>query len=215
MKLFPPIYTTEIGVPHDFATLIADESQGFGANPTYYGDPKIWLHPTLGHTGLDFPCAVGTPVYASHDGTVISVSTDINRGEGVLIHGEDGDTLYWHLSQPQVQLGQTVTRGQQIGLSGNTGQSSGPHLHFEYRPHDVPTTNGYNGAVDPTPSMEWAWLPSSTIVMTQEEVDGLYVALGAGDPDGSGHKDWVGKPLIEFLKAYIPNRIKELNSVTL
>jgi murein DD-endopeptidase MepM/ murein hydrolase activator NlpD len=84
------------------------------------------------HKGIDYGVPVGTPIVAAHGGTVVEVRESPSYGNMIRIRGDNGiDTLYAHLSSFGVQQGQQVTAGQQIALSGNTGRSTGPHLHFE------------------------------------------------------------------------------------
>jgi hypothetical protein len=84
------------------------------------------------HEGIDYGVPVGTPIVAAHGGTVVEVRESSSYGNMIRIRGDNGtDTLYAHLSSFGVQEGQQVTAGQQIALSGNTGRSTGPHLHFE------------------------------------------------------------------------------------
>jgi murein DD-endopeptidase MepM/ murein hydrolase activator NlpD len=84
------------------------------------------------HTGWDQQAAVGTPIYAMASGTIAFSGVLDIRGNYVLIdHGWGIYTGYAHLSQITVAEGQSVTQGQTLGLSGNTGRSSGPHLHWE------------------------------------------------------------------------------------
>ena len=79
-----------------------------------------------------FGSANGQPVYAAAGGTVISASYHSSWGNNVLIdHGNGVWTRYAHLSSIGVSAGQTVSQGQYIGKVGSTGNSSGPHLHFE------------------------------------------------------------------------------------
>ncbi|MFJ6615383.1 peptidoglycan DD-metalloendopeptidase family protein [Streptomyces sp. NPDC091289] len=97
------------------------------------------------HTGSDFQAASGTPVLAIGPGTVVSAGNSGSYGNEVVIQHEDGMySQYAHQSSLNVSVGQTVTGGQQIGLSGSTGNSTGPHLHFEVR-----TGPGYGSDVDP------------------------------------------------------------------
>lgn len=87
------------------------------------------------HGGVDFPCPTGTPVYASASGTVI-VAKNLNYSYGhylIIDHGNGLSTLYAHNSTLLVSVGQTVSKGQQIAKSGSTGNSTGPHCHFEVR----------------------------------------------------------------------------------
>ncbi|MFD3844517.1 peptidoglycan DD-metalloendopeptidase family protein [Streptomyces microflavus] len=86
------------------------------------------------HTGSDFQAASGTPVLAIGPGTVVSAGNSGSYGNEVVIQHEDGMySQYAHQASLNVSVGQTVTGGQQIGLSGSTGNSTGPHLHFEVR----------------------------------------------------------------------------------
>lgn len=86
------------------------------------------------HQGLDMSLKVGDPVYAVFDGKVRLSKAAGNYGNLVIIRHNNGlETYYAHLSERSVQTGDWVVAGQQIGLGGNTGRSTGPHLHFEVR----------------------------------------------------------------------------------
>ncbi len=87
------------------------------------------------HGGMDFTAKPGTPIYATGDGKVTFADYATNGyGMHVIIdHGFDYETLYAHLSKIEVRKGQKVKRGDVIGLVGNSGLSSGPHLHYEVR----------------------------------------------------------------------------------
>ncbi len=88
-----------------------------------------------GHTGIDYALYLGTPVLAALDGTV-SRAGNLTSGYGthVLLDHEGGlQTVYAHLSSVCVSIGARVRQGQEIGRSGSTGNSTGPHLHFEVR----------------------------------------------------------------------------------
>lgn len=86
------------------------------------------------HQGIDWACPVGTAVMASSTGTVTRAGWGSGYGYVVYIRHADGrETRYGHLSKVLVKAGQTVQQGQKIALSGNTGRSTGPHLHFEIR----------------------------------------------------------------------------------
>ncbi len=87
------------------------------------------------HDGIDIPAPKGTPIVAVDDGVVV-YSDDGVRGYGnmiVLAHGEDIFTVYAHNKKNKVDKGDKVKRGEEIALVGNTGRSTGPHLHFEIR----------------------------------------------------------------------------------
>ena len=102
-------------------------SSGFG----YRIDP---LYKTVKfHPGLDFTAPQGTPVYATADG-VIEIAGNLGNGYGnhiVIDHGYSYNTLYGHLYKIKAKRGQRVKRGEVIGYVGNTGKSTGPHLHYE------------------------------------------------------------------------------------
>ncbi|MGX5213543.1 M23 family metallopeptidase [Streptomyces violaceus] len=102
------------------------------------------------HSGQDFAVPSGTQVVATHGGTVVKAGGN-GAGDGpaygnavVIKHGNGTYSQYAHLSKVTVNVGQIVKTGQEIAKSGNTGNSSGPHLHFEIR-----TTANYGSAVDP------------------------------------------------------------------
>ena len=103
-------------------------SSGFGARSA----------PTKGastyHKGVDWAVPIGTTVVASNGGTVTVAGWASGYGYAVYINHSDGrQTRYGHLSKVLVKPGQTVAQGERIALSGNTGRSTGPHLHFEIR----------------------------------------------------------------------------------
>lgn len=96
------------------------------------------LHPVTRriapHKGVDFSLSVGTPIIAPGDGVVEHIAYQAN-GAGRYIkirHGGQYTTVYMHLSKTLVKIGQSVKKGDRIALSGNTGRSTGPHLHYEF-----------------------------------------------------------------------------------
>lgn len=92
------------------------------------------------HTGMDFTAPTGTDIYATGDGVVERIE-QLQRGYGnnvIIDHGFGYKSLYAHMSKINVRKGQSVKRGQVIGLVGNTGTSVAPHLHYEVRINDQP-----------------------------------------------------------------------------
>jgi murein DD-endopeptidase MepM/ murein hydrolase activator NlpD len=86
------------------------------------------------HHGTDFHAPSGTPVVAANDGEVIIAQGMFYEGNMVVIdHGQQFTTMYMHLSKIEVKLGERVTKGQRLGLSGATGRVTGPHLHMGAR----------------------------------------------------------------------------------
>ena len=91
------------------------------------------------HAGIDIPIARGTPVLASMDGKVVSCSYNGGHGNTILVaHKNNFYTRYSHNSENLVKPGDEVKKGQIIALAGSTGNSTGPHLHFEIRFNEIP-----------------------------------------------------------------------------
>jgi len=136
------------------------------------------------HEGIDFAVPVGTPVLASTGGVVVYAGERGNYGNLVTIQSPDGiETRYAHLSAINVAKGDAVTAGQEIAKSGNTGLSTGPHLHFEVRkggtPIDPKTMLG-SAAQIPGSGNEMPGEPSSgQAQMTSSEGQSASMELGA------------------------------------
>jgi murein DD-endopeptidase MepM/ murein hydrolase activator NlpD len=113
----------------DFAAPVdAATSDVFGSQRIFNG---VAQRP---HFGLDYRVHTGTPVQAMNAGTVLLARFLYFEGNCVVIdHGQGFLTLYFHLSEFKVKEGETVKRGQEIGLSGGTGRATGPHLHVAVR----------------------------------------------------------------------------------
>jgi murein DD-endopeptidase MepM/ murein hydrolase activator NlpD len=119
----------------------------YALSASYAQAGGMWAHK---HSGQDFAIPTGTDVLAASAGTVVKAGPN-GGGDGpaygnavVIKHAGGSYTQYAHLSRIDVQVGQAVAAGQHIAKSGNTGNSSGPHLHFEIR-----TTPNYGSAVNP------------------------------------------------------------------
>jgi murein DD-endopeptidase MepM/ murein hydrolase activator NlpD len=141
-KIFPP------NLNHSKSPLAAPVGS-YSITQTY-GPTTFYLEPSFNgfahfHTGLDMSAPYGTAVQAADDGVVITTGFD-PYGYGnyvVLGHPSARATLYGHLTKATVRSGDKITQGQQIGLVGSTGNSTGPHLHFEVLLDGLP--------VDPAP----------------------------------------------------------------
>jgi murein DD-endopeptidase MepM/ murein hydrolase activator NlpD len=95
---------------------------------------KIGKHWSSGkHLGVDFACKIGTPVLAVADGEITNSTWGKAYGKQIVQQVDGGFVIYAHLNALRVKPGATVKKGQVIGESGNTGNSTGPHLHLEYR----------------------------------------------------------------------------------
>lgn len=98
------------------------------------------------HRGIDFAARIGTPIYAPKEGRVVSSGWSGSFGLTIIIRHNNGlTTLYAHQSKLFVKAGQWVTTGQRIGSVGNTGRSTGPHLHFEIRKYGQAKNPVYSG----------------------------------------------------------------------
>ncbi len=124
-------------------------TQNFGNTSFSTKNPQVYNG--SGHNGVDFAVRVGTPIYSAGAGVVLGTgNTDtacngVSYGKWVLIRHANGlTTLYAHLSVIQVATGEKVTSRQKIGLSGNTGYSTGPHLHFTVYASDAVHISGPN-----------------------------------------------------------------------
>ncbi|MGI6478390.1 MAG: M23 family metallopeptidase [Salinivirgaceae bacterium] len=96
------------------------------------------------HTGVDYAAMYGTPVYATGDGIVVATGWDSGYGNRVIVnHGFGYKTVYAHLQKCSVKVGDKVKRGKLVGLVGNTGVSTGPHLHYEVRKNNNPVNPLY------------------------------------------------------------------------
>lgn len=91
------------------------------------------------HKGIDIANSVGAPVVAPADGTVVFAGTEGGYGKVLVVdHGYGVKTRYGHLAELKVKLGEKVKRGQTVAAMGNTGRSTGPHLHYEVRVNGIP-----------------------------------------------------------------------------
>jgi murein DD-endopeptidase MepM/ murein hydrolase activator NlpD len=128
------------------AILPADGPVVSGFGRRYHPILQVHRH----HAGIDIVLEVGTPIYTTGDGVVRERSRTAGYGKYVIIdHPQAGySTLYAHLSEipSHIRRGREVTRGEEIALSGNTGRSTGPHLHYEIR-------DSNDRAIDPTQFM--------------------------------------------------------------
>lgn len=91
------------------------------------------------HPGVDIHAPIGTPIRAAADGRIVQGGWNAGYGISVMIDHENGmHTLYGHMSRVELRVGQEVKRGQIIGLSGSTGHSTGPHVHYEVHVNGAP-----------------------------------------------------------------------------
>jgi len=129
-------------------------TQRFGANPQAYA--RFGLK---GHNGIDYGIPTGTELYSCINGKVTEIANDV-RGYGKYVKVENGKcgVIYAHLNTWKVKVGQQVVAGQLLGLSNNTGNSTGPHLHFGVFPKPRNRKNGFVGYIDPLDKKLVKWV---------------------------------------------------------
>jgi murein DD-endopeptidase MepM/ murein hydrolase activator NlpD len=167
-KRLDRLETSMISIPSQKPVDVVSVNSGFGVRSDPFRGGRAM------HAGVDIPGPIGTPIYATADGIV--GRTGWVGGYGNLIeleHGKAIQTRYGHLSSISVTPGMRVKRGQQIGLMGSTGRSTGSHLHYEVR------LDGR--AVNPIPFLRTA----DYLLAMQKRTDG--VALG-GPETGTAKK---------------------------
>ena len=120
----PARFTLPLGQPLESPP----EARFFGVRREFNGEPK---NP---HTGIDYAVGLGTSVKSVADGTVVLTGEHLFAGTSVYVdHGDGLISMYFHLSEIKVEVGQEVARGGEVGLVGSTGRSTGPHLHLGIR----------------------------------------------------------------------------------
>jgi len=125
----PPMFSLPLGKPAN----PLPEGKSFGVERIFNGKPAMQPH-----MGSDYPVPVNAPVLAVADGTVVLAQDLFYPGNAVFIdHGDGLLSMYFHLSEIDVQAGQEVRKGDKLGQVGTTGRSTGPHLFFGVRWHNA------------------------------------------------------------------------------
>ena len=125
-----------------------------------------------GHDGLDYGLPSGTQIIAPHNGKIIEVADQGNTGYGkyIKIENDKGGSVLAHLQTFQVKVGDTVSEGQPIALSDNTGNSTGPHLHWGYYLFPRNRGNGYAGFIDQMPFLTQPTPPQTDLQKQLDEM---------------------------------------------
>ena len=157
-------------------------ANGFGAKD----NSGVWASTNNVHTGQDFPMKIGSPVSATLDGYVSSINPGPDYGTAVVIDHPNGyQTVYGHLSERSVNLGDFVSKGQKVGKSGNTGNTTGPHLHYEVRQGKNNPVNPdvltYFGASSPVGTANSEAMATSGTSSSASNIAGTRAILGTGD----------------------------------
>jgi len=146
-----------------------------------------------GHNGIDYPMPIGTPLVAAASGKVI-LRYDYEGGL-IIDHGNGYRTVYWHMDKIIVNLNQAVNAGQQIGWSGNRGQSTGPHLHFVLRisalSRDIDPYGWWAVQKDPWPyPSNFMWRGDLTVDNRDGACQLFYGGYWTRDAAGYGGESW-------------------------
>lgn len=148
------------------------------------------------HTGIDLAMPEGTPLRSISEGVVKRILDygDKNVGKGVIIQHQDGtQSIYGHLSQIQVKQGDILQKGEQFALSGNTGHSTGPHLHFGLKSE--------NGALmDPTPLADQVAKNAGDMGLIDRIIANGRVGDGIGDIPEFSVWRWLGGKVSEITR---------------
>lgn len=170
------VTTSALGLP--FAGY-SPVSLGFGHELEDPNLKKLYAQFQLsGHDGADFSMPIGTPILAVDDGEVILAAVEGDYGTTIVLQHTWGKSYYGHLSELQVKIGQKVSKADQIGLSGNSGLSTGSHLHFGIKPEDHDLRNGYYGKIDPLP---YLGLTEQSSKLSSAKVIRWHVSLKKGE----------------------------------
>jgi murein DD-endopeptidase MepM/ murein hydrolase activator NlpD len=152
-------------------------SQLFGENPQMYA-----VFGLKGHNGLDYAIPTGTKLYSCINGKVVENTLDASGyGNYIKLENEYCGVIYAHMKTiSSLNVGSEVKAGDYLGLSDNTGDSTGPHLHFGI--HPLPNrdrSNGYNGYIDPLNSnlVEWVDNLNESTIENTEEIEKLQVKV--------------------------------------
>ncbi len=175
-------------------------TQNFGQNPADYA--RFGL---AGHNGTDYGLPAGTSVVAAQPGFMTVLSDPGGFGNYVLVDGGGFRTLYAHLTRATTSG--NVVEGQEIAISGNTGNSTGPHLHFGVRPVIYSANNGYNGYIDPQGVINKGGddlikpEDRDTVRIINSEVAGWdFGKVHTGAYDDQELKAWVGQPWTKLIQ---------------
>lgn len=181
-------------------------TQPFGVNEAYYRQYAVDGVPLMGHNGVDFGTPVGVLIVAVAAGRVVEVATESGGyGKYVKLSHPWGESLYAHLSRQDVAVGQQVQAGQRLGLSGDSGKATGPHLHFGLRVVPFNRRDGWGGYTDPSPHLSGQGTPPQPAPMTDllllieaaaaefglewQSVVAQVMAESSFNPNAASHKD--------------------------
>jgi murein DD-endopeptidase MepM/ murein hydrolase activator NlpD len=192
-------------------------SQRFANKLIINGKDVYAAYNLKGHNGIDFAIINGTTLYSCINGRVIEAQFDAGGyGNYVKIENDSCGVLYAHLEDFGVSAGEEVKAGQAIGHSNNTGNSTGPHLHFGVFPKPRNRANGYAGYIDPLDPNQVAWVddlvtptPEEDVATLRKKVENLQLLL---DQANTKIKDLQKQDLLEDDK--LRGAVKIIEEVT-
>ena len=186
-----------LAAPYDGTYGIA---QLWGENVPFYSRYSYDGVSLMGHNGIDFLTPTGTPVKAVDDGVVAFTGWEpAGYGNYVILSHKWGESLYAHLDRIDVQQGQEVRQSAAIGASGNTGGSTGPHLHFTIRILPYDRKDGWGGYSDPLP-----YLPPTSFILP----DYVLSAGAAESAEGDGETGTIEKWAPSSMADDVPGRAR-------
>jgi cell division protein FtsL len=181
-------------------------AQEFGSTAVDYSQFGL-----KGHHGIDLNASIGTPVYAPESGTILQSANGVTdpksgrfaAGETIVMQGTYEHWLM-HLNQRLVSAGQKVTEGQLIGYTGNTGFTTGPHLHAGTRPLNPDMDNGYRGFVNPRNVIVSTPSAGGNMFQTDQEVQEAYLMLRGNPGSAAERAGWIGQSKQRFFQVAKP-----------
>jgi murein DD-endopeptidase MepM/ murein hydrolase activator NlpD len=150
----------------------------------------------VGHNGLDYSTGAGRAVLAAASGTVIYYYYNTNSSAGnidsglIIDHGNGYQTAYWHMDPISVRMGDTITKGQVVGLSGNIGRSSGAHLHFGVKTNNTKWIDPYGWWSTTSTTDPWGdsrWLFGSGLIANDREASMQFFYRSYWSHDSAGY----------------------------
>lgn len=176
--------------------------EGDGRITQRFGEHLEWYEKfgMKGHNGIDYGIPTGTKLYSCIIGTCTETAYDKNGyGYYIKIENDECGVLYGHMRElTKIKVGESVLAGQELGVSGNSGNSTGPHLHFGVFPKPRDRSNGYAGYIDPLGhEIEWVESLDEAESVLESKIEALEAELSemreSRNRWRSSSKEWEGK----------------------
>jgi murein DD-endopeptidase MepM/ murein hydrolase activator NlpD len=178
-------------LPKNFNNSLIVRFDGRRMDNGYFSTCVLAITCYSGHNALDYSTPMYTPLYAVADGKII-YRNDPNGGL-MIQHNNGYISIYWHMERIDVTINQIVTESQQLGVSGNRGQSTGPHLHFGLRRAsdsvDIDPYGWWSTTADPWTG-SWAWKGDLIADNREAQAQLFYNKYWYRDPNGYAGESW-------------------------